>query len=1336
MARLASIDMLWKRWRRPTVRLGRWAAYVAAVVLVLLVALLVAVHVWLPRIANRKDEIANYISQRSSYHVQIDHSDAYWHGLNPGLRVYGLVVYSPGGKQTAVRFKEVRITLAWLPLLTGQVEINSLMLVHPSLSFERLADGSFRITGLDAVEQNIPGQEEGFLPWLFQQNDVAVEDGEMQWVDHTSAEPPLRLSRVNLRLRNNDDRHRLQLNADFPADMCQACSVVADVTGDPLTQSNWDGEIDVKAEGLNTYALPKIVREKLPAGFDGRFNVHLSSEWEDGVPMSVHGYAGVAALKLALSGIAPFNVNSAAADVTWTASSGGESWRLDLDRARLGLVLSPWFADKLRIEHHPDRNLLFVKHVNVNDLNAFLSGLKDNNQSLKILRAIHLGGVVDNLKIQLSTKSAETSGYSVEGDMRGLRFNPDGKLPGMSGLTGHISFGAAGGELLLDSQNGWVSLPRIFQNKIGFRSARGRIVWQRDADAWRVHGEGLTVVANDGKLWGDLDLRLPDDPVSSPLLKLRIDFSDGNGAHAARYYPILLQPGLRQWLQRSVVSGTVTSGHVIISGALNDFPFRDGNGRFEAMAHVRDGVFQYLPGWPNIRNIDADLLFSGAGLSVTGRSGTIRGLSVGRVVVTVDDLAAPSGAIVRAGGQVAGPVDQTLAVLYDSDIQGWSQFLVPGIRASGQGLLSLDLTIPARSPADAELDGLYEFHNAALYSPLRGVSLESVDGALEFNRHGLSGGTVQGKLLGGDASLAVVTAVGPRSTAGAVTLRAQGAITDAGLQRALGSTLGDRLTGDIPWTALLQMSRAGSSLDLIMDLQQLGIRLPAPLDKPSGVAAKLVVKTRDIAPDSRMLDLNVNNQLSGRFAMHKSGSGRWSFSRGAIEIGDRSATLPEASGLRVGVHTPGLDADRWWRVIKEVSSSGSSPGVPDLITEVDVNIGGLYLFGRRFGSFAMTLGKTAQGWHGQLSGDAVSGSLDVTSKADVSAPAQPLGPPPVLPTIPAAMEPMFLSGRSAAHQGSKVATVDGQRHAIYLSLQKLTIPEQTPTTAGGRMADVDPRSLPELHVRAQSFHAWGKAFGVLEVDALPTESGWHIQTFHVAQPNLDLRASGDWQVTPTGDQLTSIQTHINSDDFGRVLDAFGYPGELAQGKLQASGQWTWAGSPMNFSTLRLNGNGMFSLANGRLPHVSPGGAGRLLGLIDTRALTRYLALDFSNVFGKGFTFDNIRAQVTVENGNAYTQNLTVKSPSANIGVTGRLGLATHDMDLDISVVPRLSDQLTMTGILLGGPVIGAAVAVASDILKRPLEQSTRIQYAVKGSWDNPNVSKVNRPMSLGLLPGK
>ena len=157
---------------------------------------------------------------------------------------------------------------------------------------------------------------------------------------------------------------------------------------------------------------------------------------------------------------------------------------------------------------------------------------------------------------------------------------------------------------------------------------------------------------------------------------------------------------------------------------------------------------------------------------------------------------------------------------------------------------------------------------------------------------------------------------------------------------------------------------------------------------------------------------------------------------------------------------------------------------------------------------------------------------------------------------------------------------------------------------------------------------------------------------------------------------------------------------------------------------------LVSITDGRLIQVKQG-AGRLLGVIDARSLSRFLALDFSSLFRKGLTFESIKGQVTVEKSNAYTRDLSIKGASADIAITGRVGMAARDLDLDIRVLPRFKGELAVTGMLLGAPVVGVAVLAAQELLKKPLAEGTRIDYTVKGSWEDPQVVKV-----LKQIPGK
>jgi len=124
------------------------------------------------------------------------------------------------------------------------------------------------------------------------------------------------------------------------------------------------------------------------------------------------------------------------------------------------------------------------------------------------------------------------------------------------------------------------------------------------------------------------------------------------------------------------------------------------------------------------------------------------------------------------------------------------------------------------------------------------------------------------------------------------------------------------------------------------------------------------------------------------------------------------------------------------------------------------------------------------------------------------------------------------------------------------------------------------------------------------------------------------------------------------------------------------------------------------------------------------AISRYLTLDFSPVFGKGFIYDRINGEISIEKGNAYTHNFSIRGPATQIDIGGRIGLAAEDYDLAIELEPKLSDTVTLATWGVWGPQVAAVVLAAQKIFKKQIAAGTRITYVVKGPWDNPAITKL------------
>ena len=135
------------------------------------------------------------------------------------------------------------------------------------------------------------------------------------------------------------------------------------------------------------------------------------------------------------------------------------------------------------------------------------------------------------------------------------------------------------------------------------------------------------------------------------------------------------------------------------------------------------------------------------------------------------------------------------------------------------------------------------------------------------------------------------------------------------------------------------------------------------------------------------------------------------------------------------------------------------------------------------------------------------------------------------------------------------------------------------------------------------------------------------------------------------------------------------------------------------------------------------GAGRMMGLMSITALPPRLALDFRDVFNRGMVFDEVSGDFLLIDGDAYTDNLLLTGPVADIGVVGRTGLRDQDYQQQAVVTAEPGKILPTMGFLTG-PQVGAALLIFTQIFKEPLKGIGRASYCVTGNWYDPSVDRL------------
>ncbi|RBD02993.1 hypothetical protein BRM70_06720, partial [Xanthomonas oryzae pv. oryzae] len=154
-----------------------------------------------------------------------------------------------------------------------------------------------------------------------------------------------------------------------------------------------------------------------------------------------------------------------------------------------------------------------------------------------------------------------------------------------------------------------------------------------------------------------------------------------------------MSQALIDWLDMAVAGGTVTGGTGLVSGDLDDWPFDNNDGRFEAFGQIRDGVIRFQPDWPAMEQVQAHLSFIGNGFSLRGQ-GDLAGTPIAQVEAGIPSFAT-SELYVRASTQADAA--QLLGMLRKSPLERRYGDTLRNLTVSGPATVTFDLLRPLRT---------------------------------------------------------------------------------------------------------------------------------------------------------------------------------------------------------------------------------------------------------------------------------------------------------------------------------------------------------------------------------------------------------------------------------------------------------------------------------------------------------------------------------------------------------------------------------------------------------------------------------------------------------------
>jgi uncharacterized protein YhdP len=215
----------------------------------------------------------------------------------------------------------------------------------------------------------------------------------------------------------------------------------------------------------------------------------------------------------------------------------------------------------------------------------------------------------------------------------------------------------------------------------------------------------------------------------------------------------------------------------------------------------------------------------------------------------------------------------------------------------------------------------------------------------------------------------------------------------------------------------------------------------------------------------------------------------------------------------------------------------------------------------------------------------------------------------------------------------------------------------------------------------------------------------------------------------TVDGESRFKGELAAENLFDVLPQWGFAPSMETESAGMTGELSWAGSPANVDLDLLVGTASVRAETGSFVDVeSGGGAVRMFSLINFDTIAKRMRGDFSDLTGKGLSFDKLKAPVSFDRGHlAFVEPLKVKGSGSEFEVAGNVDLVTGELDNEMIVTLPVSKSLPWYAayIALANPLAGAGILVGERVLRKPLEQFSSAKYEIGGTLDEPQVNLVS-----------
>jgi len=1227
-----------------------------------------------------RPKIDNYISSMLGIRTKSSFIEGEWNRLAPKISVKKISMFDEKNSQASVILNNISLQINLIQsIFSRELVSRELSIDQMNIFIKETKQGSWTVAGRD-----LGGKDTGLLKNLFNNRYIEIKSINLTFNFLSGVKSTLKLNDTSL--ENKGKFHRLTSNVYLEKNK-DPVDFIIEAKGRGQNIANLDISAYLKFHYIDfNPPLKKILRSFSP-NIDKKI-IELEAAMSGDVWFSVkksENYRLYSTLHFNDIKYSNFKdsgqIKKVDTDIYgWYSSDQDMGLRFDNLNLSWDDIKVQTTSISISKKMHEEKKLLSLDKINLTLLDELIQKIDVMPKNITdLVRKIKPTGMLHNLHLEFIEQNID-SDFRLRANLENVATHSwDGK-PGFKKVNGYIDIKNASGFFELDSRNGFgFQLPNIFDEYIYRSSARGDISWRYNNEngALKIFSGLMEMDGVEGQSRSYFYMDIPD--ISSgldPQLYLTMGIKNLDARFKESYIPNNLDERLTKWLDQAIINAQVSEAGFVWRGPFtkkkNKKLKRNFLNETQVFLKTTDSKLKFHPEWPVLSKLNALVTIDSSVVESTIYSG-----SVGDALVLETDLSINPHISEFPYLSISGTIKSDFDVAVDLIRKSPLKSRVIGLNnwnLSGKTDISLDLNIPLSNHKAHSFHNVDMTINTGLMSLVEtDIFLEKLNGVLSYrDAQGLFSNSLKGYFFNEpfDSKLATHN--------GSLLIDMNGQISMPSLANFIDLKSDQIFKGRANFVANINVPLENPSfpieLNVNTNMKGAEINLPAPFGKKADSEESLSINV--IFDERTNLKINFGEDIKSYLELEKK-----LIVNGVLSIKSDRSDLPGVNQFLIEGHLKVANLLQWKNLYPQLFNADDAKS-SNLNPIFDIEIDKIEYGGLSIDAVGLSGGYQNGDWILGIESEELEGHLWIPS--DHSKP-------------------------------------------ILVDLERLYLP--TPTDSAITKYSIHPSELPHLQLSVRNFTLGDKRFGESKLLMIPQDNGIKITDINanllgLSIGNEEIETSIEW-VVDQNHHHTVFNGLLSLQDIGETMKSWNYPLIMDSTKAEFLSELSWKGKPWEISPESINGTVVINLKDGHFYQESSGTANalvRLVSLFNFDNWIRRLKLDFSDLYEKGMSYNQMNGTLVFEMGQlSFDPPIKVDLPSGNIQLGGSANLISEEIEASLVTMLPVSNNLPWVAAAVGGIPVAAGVFITSKVFEKQVEKLSSITYSIKGSWISPKV---------------